>query len=152
MNSVMFIGVLGALLTGIAISIQSTITSRAGVLIGDIRTGLLTNSLGGLIAVMLVLILITREGFSQWKVSGNILGFVAISGLLGIFIITGISYSLQRTGVAAGLATIILGQLILSVVIDRLGIGAAGVIPISVERLMGLLIIAGGVYLLLPRT
>jgi transporter family-2 protein len=152
LNSTIFFGVLAALLTGIAISVQSTITSRAGALIGDMRTGLLTNSLGGLIAAVLVLILITREGFSPWKVSGSILGFVAFSGLLGIFIITGISYSLQRTGVAAGLATIILGQLILSVVFDRLGIGAAGVIPISVERLLGLLIIAGGVYLLLPRT
>lgn len=152
MNSIIILGALGALLTGIAISIQSTISSRAGALIGDVRTGLLTNFLGGLIAGILVLVLLFREGVQQWKVSGGIYSFIALSGLLGIFIITGISFSLQRTGVAAGLATIILGQLILSVVIDRLGIGAAGVIPISPERILGLIVIAGGVYLLLPRT
>ena len=152
MNSTIILGALGALLTGIAISIQSTISSRAGALIGDVRTGLLTNFIGGLIAGILVLVLLPREGVQQWKVSGSILSFIALSGLLGIFIITGISFSLQRTGVAAGLATIILGQLILSVVIDRLGIGAAGVIPISPERILGLIVIAGGVYLLLPRT
>lgn len=152
MNSTIILGALGALLTGIAISIQSTISSRAGALIGDVRTGLLTNFLGGLIAGILVLVLLFREGVQQWKVSGGIFSFIALSGLLGIFIITGISFSLQRTGVAAGLATIILGQLILSVVIDRLGIGAAGVIPISPERILGLIVIAGGVYLLLPRT
>lgn len=152
MNSTIILGALGALLTGIAISIQSTISSRAGALIGDVRTGLLTNFLGGLIAGILVLVLLFREGVQQWKVSGGIYSFIALSGLLGIFIITGISFSLQRTGVAAGLATIILGQLILSVVIDRLGIGAAGVIPISPERILGLIVIAGGVYLLLPRT
>jgi transporter family-2 protein len=151
LNLTLFIGALGALLTGIAISIQSTITSRAGALLGDVRTGLLTNFFGGLIAGILVLIIFLREGIQQWKVSGSILSFIALSGLLGIFIITGISFSLQRTGVAAGLATVILGQLILSVVIDRLGIGAAGVIPISAERLLGLVIIAIGVYLLLPR-
>jgi transporter family-2 protein len=151
LNLTLFIGALGALLTGIAISIQSTITSRAGALLGDVRTGLLTNFFGGLIAGILVLIIFLREGIQQWKVSGSILSFIALSGLLGIFIITGISFSLQRTGVAAGLATVILGQLILSVVIDRLGIGAAGVIPISAERLLGLVIIAVGVYLLLPR-
>jgi transporter family-2 protein len=152
LNSIIILGALGALLTGIAISIQSTISSRAGALIGDVRTGLLTNFLGGLIAGILVLVLLFREGVQQWKVSGGIYSFIALSGLLGIFIITGISFSLQRTGVAAGLATIILGQLILSVVIDRLGIGAAGVIPISPERILGLIVIAGGVYLLLPRT
>jgi transporter family-2 protein len=152
LNSTIILGALGALLTGIAISIQSTISSRAGALIGDVRTGLLTNFLGGLIAGILVLVLLFREGVQQWKVSGGIYSFIALSGLLGIFIITGISFSLQRTGVAAGLATIILGQLILSVVIDRLGIGAAGVIPISPERILGLIVIAGGVYLLLPRT
>jgi transporter family-2 protein len=151
LNSTLFIGALGALLTGIAISIQSTITSRAGALFGDVRTGLLTNFFGGLIAGILVLIILLRDGIQQWKVSGSILSFIALAGLLGIFIITGISFSLQRTGVAAGLATVILGQLILSVVIDRLGIGAAGVIPISAERLLGLVIIAVGVYLLLPR-
>jgi transporter family-2 protein len=152
LNSAIFIGALGALLTGIAISIQSTISSRAGALIGDVRTGLLTNFIGGLIAGILVLVLLPREGIQQWKVSGSILSFIALSGLLGIFIITGISFSLQRTGVAAGLASIILGQLILSVVIDRLGIGAAGVIQMSPERIIGLIVIAGGVYLLLPRT
>ena len=88
----------------------------------------------------------------NWKISGSILGFIALSGLLGVFIITGISFSLQRTGVAAGLATVILGQLLLSVIIDRLGMGAAGVIPISIERIVGLIVIAVGVFLLLPRT
>jgi transporter family-2 protein len=151
LNSTIFIGALGALLTGIAISFQSTITSRVGALLGDVRTGLLTNSVGGLFAGILVLIFLPREGAQQWKVSGSLLSFIALSGLLGIFIITGISFSLQRTGVAAGLATVILGQLTLSVVIDRVGLGAAGVIPISFERLLGLVVIAGGVYLLLPR-
>jgi transporter family-2 protein len=152
LNSTILIGAFGALLTGIAISIQSTITSRAGALIGDVRTGLLTNFLGGFIAGIIVLVFLLRGGAQEWKVPGTILGFIALSGLLGIFIITGISFSLQRTGVAAGLATVILGQLILSVVFDWFGIGAAGVIPISAERILGLAVIAGGVFLLLPRT
>lgn len=151
MNITTLIGALGALLTGMAISIQSTITSRAGAILGDVRTGLLTNFLGGMLAGILVLIFLWREGVQAWKVPGTILVFIALSGTLGIFIITGISFSLQRAGVAAGLATVILGQLILSVVIDRIGIGGAEAIPFSVQRISGLIIMAVGVYLLLPR-
>jgi transporter family-2 protein len=151
LNFTLLIGAFGALLTGMAITIQSTITSRAGAILGDFRTGVLTNFLGGTIAGILVLIFLVREGGQAWKIPGNVLFFIAISGSLGIFIITGISFSLQRAGVAAGLATVILGQLILSVIIDRLGIGGADMIPISGQRILGLIIMALGVFLLLPR-
>lgn len=151
LNTSIYIGAVVALLTGFAVTIQSTITSRAGALIGDFRTGLLTNALGGLLAGALILFLLLRGAFQGSGIPLKILMFIMLSGLLGIFIISGISFSLQRTGVAAGLASVILGQLILSVVMDRVGAGAAGVIPISVERVIGMLIIAGGVHLLLPR-
>lgn len=146
------VGAVGALFTGVAIGIQSTITSRAGSMIGDIRTGLLTNFLGGLIAGAVILLLFLREGPQTWRVPGIVLGFVALSGLLGIFIITGISFSLQRAGIAAGLATVILGQLILSMFVDTFGIGGVEAIPLSFQRILGLVVTGFGVFLLLPKS
>lgn len=145
-------GALVALLTGIAIGLQSTISSRAGALIGEVRTGLLTNFLGGIIAAALVLLFLLREGREAWQISPTVVGFVSLSGLLGIVIITGVSFSLQRAGIAAGLATIILGQLVLSTLIDSFGIGGVSPIPLSWQRLAGLLVIGLGVYLLLPKS
>jgi transporter family-2 protein len=145
------VGAIGALFTGVAIGVQSTITSRAGSMLGDIRTGLLTNFLGGAIAGAVILLLFLREGPQAWRVPGIVLGFVALSGLLGIFIITGISFSLQRAGIAAGLATVILGQLILSLIIDTFGIGGVEAIPLSFQRISGLLVTGFGVFLLLPK-
>ena len=146
------VGALGALFTGVAISIQSTISSRAGSMIGDVKTGLFTNLLGGLIAGVMVLILFIRGGSQAWKIPGTVIGFVSISGLLGIFIITGISFSLQRVGIAAGLATVILGQLFISVIIDTFGIGGVEAIPLSLPRVMGLVVMGFGVLIMLPRT
>jgi len=97
-------GALVALLTGIAIAVQSTMTSRVGGIIGDIRTGILTNTLGGIAAGSLMLIWLLREGPEVWKVPPVVIGVTALSGILGVLIITGISFSLQRAGVAAGLA------------------------------------------------
>jgi len=145
-------GAVLAALTGIAIAVQSTITSRVGAQIGDIRTGILTNTLGGVIAGGMMLVWILREGPEIWKVPPVLIGATALSGLLGILIITGISFSLQRAGVAAGLAGVIFGQLLLSAVIDTFGMGGVDPIPLTVTRVMGLLVTGFGVYLLLPKT
>ena len=144
-------GALVALLTGIAIATQSTLTSRAGSLIGDIRTGILTNTMGGIVAGTMMLVWLLREGPQTWKVPPIVLGITAISGILGVLIITGISFSLQRAGIAAGLASVILGQLILSTIIDTIGLGGADPIPLSPSRIVGLVLAGVGVYLLLPK-
>ncbi len=144
-------GALVALLTGIAIAVQSTMTSRVGGIIGDIRTGILTNTLGGIAAGSLMLIWLLREGPEVWKVPPVVIGVTALSGILGVLIITGISFSLQRAGVAAGLASVILGQLVISFLVDSLGIGGVEPIPISATRILGILVSGFGVFLLLPK-
>jgi transporter family-2 protein len=144
-------GAVVALFTGVAIGTQSTITSRVGSVMGDVRTGLITNFVGGVIAGLLILMVLLRQGPGAWRMSGRVLGLVGVSGLLGIFIITGISFGLQRAGVAAGLATVILGQLVLSAFADALGLGGAERIPLSLQRVLGLLVTGIGVLLLLPR-
>ena len=151
MSTKILLGALGALATGLAIGVQSTITSRVGSTIGDIRTGLLTNFLGGIIAGTLVGLMVLREGTVMWNIPKNALALVAISGLLGIFIVTGISFSLQRAGVAAGLATVILGQMVISIIVDTRGIGGAEPIPLTAQRVLGVFILGLAVYLLLPR-
>ena len=145
-------GALVALLTGIVIAVQSTLTSRVGGIIGDIRTGILTNTMGGIAAGTLMLIWLLREGPQAWKVPPVVIGVTALSGLLGVLIITGISFSLQRAGIAAGLASVILGQLALSFAIDSFGIGGVEPIPVSAARILGLLVSGFGVYLLLPKS
>ena len=145
-------GAIFALLTGIAIATQSTITSRVGAQLGDVRTGVLTNTMGGLIAGSMMLVWILTEGPETWRIPLPLLGATALSGLLGILIITGISFSLQRAGVAAGLASVILGQLLLSTIIDTIGLGGVDPIPLTISRIAGLLLTGFGVYLLLPKT
>jgi len=140
-----------ALLTGLAIGTQATISSRAGGIVGEVRTGLLSNFLGGIVAGLLVLAFLLREGPQVWRVPWTIIAVLTLSGALGIFIITGISFSLQRAGIAAGLAMIILGQLAFSFLIDSLGLGGVEPIPVSLQRVVGIVVTAFGVYLLLPK-
>ena len=99
-----------------------------------------------------MLVWLLRDGPEAWKVPPVLIGATALSGLLGILIITGISFSLQRAGVAAGLAGVIFGQLVLSTMIDLIGIGGVEPIPLTWMRVLGLLAMGVGVYLLLPKS
>ena len=151
MRSTLIIGAVIALATGVAIGVQSTISSRVGSLIGGVRTGLLTNLMGGVIAGAIVLILVVIQGRSSWQLSSPAVIMLVISGSLGIFIITGVSFSLQRTGVAAGLATIILGQLLISGIVDARGVGGVEPIPLTFQRVLGFAVMFLAVYLLMPK-
>lgn len=151
MSTYLVMGVIGALITGLAIGVQSTLSSRVGTLIGSLRTGLMTNFMGGMIAGLILVVLLIINGKEFIKIPGVAVLLLVIAGALGIMIITGVAFSLQRAGVAAGLATLILGQMIISLVADARGWGGAEPIPVTLPRVLGLVIMAAGVYLLLPK-
>ena len=151
MTTYLILGVLGAMLTGLAIGTQSTLSSKIGTLIGSFRTGVLMNLIGGVVAGLIFVALVIINGKQYAKIPPLALLLLVIAGALGIMIITGVAFSLQRTGVAAGLATLILGQMVVSLVADARGWGGAAPIAITLPRVLGLVLIAAGVYLLLPK-
>ncbi len=151
MTNLVLLGVMAALVTGIAIGAQSTLGGRIGSLIGSFKTGVLMNVIGGLIAVLVFLVLLIIKGKGFWQLPATALVMLVFAGALGILIVTGVSFAMQKAGVAVGLAGLILGQMILSVIVDAKGWGGAAPIPITWARVAGLLVMAVGVYLLLPK-
>lgn len=151
MSTYLVMGVMGALLTGLAIGAQSTLSSRIGSLIGSIRTGVLTNAIGGALSGLILIILLIINGRTYLHIPITATVLLVIAGALGIFIIAGVAFSLQRAGVAAGLATLILGQMAVSLLADARGWGGMEPIPVTLPRVFGLVLMAAGVYLLLPK-
>ena len=145
------IGAIAALITGMAIGMQATLTSRAGSIIGSVKTGLMTNLIGGSIAGVIILILLISKGTAAWKIPATPLLLMTTAGLLGVLIVTGVSFSLQKVGITAGLATIIMGQMLLSIIIDTKGIGGVEPISLSFQRIAGLLLLGVSIFLLLPK-
>jgi transporter family-2 protein len=152
MKNSIILGVIAALVTGIMIGVQSTLSSRIGTIIGPIRTGLLTNLIGGIFAGLIVASLSLVQGSSAWHIPKMALIMLLVAGALGLLIITGVSFSLQYVGVTAGIATIILGQMLISVIVDTTGWGGVKPIPLDIQRIFGLVVMGAAVYLLLPRS
>ena len=151
MTIYLVIGLIGALATGFAIGFQSTLSSKIGNLIGSFRSGVMINFIGGMLAALFFVVLLIVKGKEFWQMPGISLTLIVIAGALDIMIITGIAFSLQRIGVAAGLAAVILGQMVVSLIVDAKGWGGSTPIPITLPRILGVVIIAVGVYILLPR-
>jgi transporter family-2 protein len=141
-----------AMATGLAIGFQSTLTNWAGRLIGPVRSGLLINFAGGAIAALIVvaagLLTVSRPIQGLTRSSGMV---VVAAGALGLVIIAGAAYALPRVGIAAGLATIIFGQMAVAMLIDTFGWGGAPPLPLRLERLAGVAMLLIGTWLVLPR-
>ena len=151
MRNALWIGTITALVTGVLIATQATLSNRGGNIIGPIRTGILTNLGSGLFALIFILFTIIWHTQEWHYLPQPTVWMLLFSGGLGVLIVIGVSFSLQYTGVTAGTAAIILGQLLISTMVDATGLSGQAPIPISWQRVAGLLVMGLAVFLLLPR-
>jgi bacterial/archaeal transporter family-2 protein len=146
--------ILGALLvalgSGLAIGLQNTLVSRASPFVGAVHTGLLVNLAGGTLSLLLLAFFTLRNPAFPWEGVRESALFWAAAGVLGMGVVMGISFALPRTGIAAGLAAIILGQLFVAVVADTFGWGGSR-IPLSLSRVLGITLLVAATWLLMPR-
>jgi transporter family-2 protein len=152
MKEPLFSALFVAMATGLAIGCQSTLTSWAGRLIGPVRSGLLINFAGGAIAAIIILttsLLTASKSMQSLTPSSG--AVVIFAGALGLGIIAGAAFALPRIGIAAGLATIILGQMVVALLVDTFGWGGAPPLPLRLGRLAGVALLLVGTWLVLPR-
>jgi bacterial/archaeal transporter family-2 protein len=143
------IGLGVAIVTGAIIAVQVAYLGRSAASLGAIRSGMLTTLTGALLGIVALVIMLSR-GDMSWQFDRSTWIALFLGGVLGSVALIGISYSSQHVGVTAALATVLLGQMLISVIIDARGFGTL-TIPFSIERLIGLALLGGGVYLLLFR-
>lgn len=150
MKNALLSSVFAAIATGSAIGLQSSLGSRIGAAITPLRTGLWMNFVGGTIAGLLILILRNQPQVGG-RIPGAVIPMLMVAGALGVAIIMGVSFSLARTGVAAGLAALFLGQMLVGFIVDTLGWGSIQAVPLDGRRLLGLGLMALAVFLMLPK-
>jgi len=148
MQELTLTGLAVALGSGLAIGIQSTLFTLIGRAIGPVRASLVLNVTGGIVAGIVMLAALGIGGTKQWNVPRSTLITAVIAVTLGLFIVTGVSLAFQRTGLAVGIATVVLGQMLIGVVVDALGLAGAEAISVDPRRLLGLVVMAIAIVLL----
>jgi uncharacterized membrane protein YdcZ (DUF606 family) len=148
MQDVTLTGAAVALGSGLAIGIQATLFTLIGRSIGPVRASLVLNVTGGIIAGIVLLAALGIGGSKQWHISRGTLIFAVIAVTLGLFIVTGVTLAFQRTGVALGVATVFLGQMLIGIIVDALGWSGGEAIPLDPRRILGLVVMVVAILLL----
>ncbi len=137
-----------SLAAGIAGAAQASISGALGRRVGTIGAA----GLGVVLAAILVVVLALALGRG-----GSVVAAIHqplwlwLGGLFGAGIVLAIAYAPPRIGTFATVALLIAGQLVAGALIDAFGWLGSPRIPVTVARVAGLVLVAGGAALTLKR-
>jgi transporter family-2 protein len=135
-------------LTAIAgglVAMQAPINSGLGKGVGTFAAATISFIVG-----TAVLLLITLVSSSNVHLSGagGLSWYYFTGGLLGAAYVTTVLVSVRTLGAGGVTAATIAGQLTTAVVLDRLGVLGLAQKPLSVARVIGVVLLAAGVFLI----
>ena len=138
--TIILIGLIG----GIAVGVQSPIAGAMGQRIGGTASSFIVH-LSGAVLSGLLLFLRGGEKIRDWQ---SLPWYMLIAGIWGVILYLTISVTLPRLGGTMVVTLIIVGQLLVGIVIDNFGWLSVPVHPISAARLLGVLVLLVGGYLI----
>lgn len=141
MLALLVIVVIG-LLGGVAIGLQAPLASTIGQRLGMLESIFILH-LGGGLAAGVALLFLGGGKLGQWQ---TVPPLALLSGVLGVIVVGATIYNVPRIGVAATITLIITGQLFMGVTIDHFGALGVARQAISIDRLIGLSVVALGVW------
>ena len=144
MNNTLILIILAAI-GGVAVAVQGQLMGVMDKGMGTKESVFLTYVLGGLI--MLVYLLITPGGFSFKALGAGVPLYTLWSGVLGLVIVSAISYTIPRLGLATAFTIVIAAQFLISALIEQFGWLEATAHPMHWGRLAGFVSIIAGVWL-----
>lgn len=146
----MSLGVFAAIFAGATFGTLTAIEGSIARSIGPVNASLVEHMAAGVLSVLALLVVFSRSGLTFGEVR-SVLPLAGFAGILVIVAVAGIAYSLPKIGVAAGNIALVFGQMAVAIAVDTFGIGGYERIPLTGSRIIGLLLLAAGVYLVLPR-
>lgn len=138
--------VLAGAFAGAAIATQAAFNATLARAIGPWPTSFLVHVIG-MLAALLPLWWFRDQ--SQWQGWNTAPWYVYLGGVLGVLIISSISYVVTQVGVSAGVSIVIAAQLAVAVLVDQFGWFGIPARPFDWVRLAGVLFLFLGARLVL---
>ncbi len=135
-----------ATVAGAMLPVQASLNAKMGKVVGDpIYASLISFVIGGV--VLLSYALITKVDLTQISGAGTAHWSVWTAGLLGAFYVTMTVLLVPKLGIALTFGLVVTGQMGLSLILDHYGLMGLPVHTVNWQRLLGVLLIIGGVVL-----
>jgi bacterial/archaeal transporter family-2 protein len=134
------------ILAGVAITIQSGINSQLRAAIQHPVMAAFISFIIGTIALGILLIF-SKSALPELAQYSSVKWYQYSGGLLGAFVVTVTLISVSQIGAANMFVLIIAGQLTTAVLMDHFGVLGVRENPVTVQRLLGILLLICGAYL-----
>lgn len=137
-----------AALSGLFMALQGSLNTALGKVVGLLEATFIVHMVGSVVGLLLLL-----GGLGQ----GSLLHFreapwyTYLGGILGVAIAYLVVAAMSKVGVASATTSIILGQVITAAVVDYFGWFGLEPVPFNIWKGVGILLMAGGAWLLLSR-
>ncbi len=137
-----FLIILVGLLGGMAIGVQSPMSSIMSQRLGMMESVFIIHAGGALAALIPLLIFGSKLG--EWR---SVPWYTLVAGAFGLIVISAMGYMIPRIGVAGALITLLAGQLLVGSFLDHFGLLGATQRAIDLPRIIGLGVVMLGVWL-----
>lgn len=131
------------------IALQAPINGVLGRTVGSFAAASVSFAIGT-VALVLVTVLI-GGGFGEVTKAGGLAWYYLTGGILGAIYVTSALVSVRALGAGGVTAATITGQLTAAVIVDRLGILGLPEQAITPGRLLGIVLLAAGTYLIVTQ-
>ena len=128
------------------IALQAPINSTLGKSVGTFQAAFVSFAIGTI--VLLAIALVAKGGLSEVPEARHLTWYYLTGGVLGAAYVTTVLVTVRSLGAGPVVAATIAGQLTASVVIDQFGWLGVAKDPITFAKIVGVLLLAAGVYLI----
>ncbi|MBC7850465.1 MAG: DMT family transporter [Chitinophagaceae bacterium] len=133
------------ILAGVAMAVQSGINGQLRASLNHPMLAAFISFIGGTVA--LAILLAFSKQMPSTQVIGSIDWYKFTGGLLGVFVVYIVLLSVQEIGASNMFVLIVAGQLLAAMLMDHFAVLGMRENPISTQKLVGILLVIGGAYL-----
>lgn len=136
-----------ALISGAVLPIQAGLNVKMGRVVGDPIYAALISFVVGSIGLF-GYVLLTHVNLSQIREASQAHWTVWLAGLLGAFYVAAVIILVPKIGAALTFGLVVAGQLSVSLLLDHYGFLGLPIHPLSIFRILGIVLIIVGVILI----
>jgi transporter family-2 protein len=140
---IIILAVLFGLAGGVSVGLQGPLASLMSERIGTMGSVFIIH-LGGTLLSGLFLLVIGPGQLGAWR---SVPWYALGAGSLGLVVLSAVSYTIPRLGVASTVTLIVAAQLIVGALLDHFGLLGTSVRPMDLTRVLGMFILFLGTWL-----
>jgi bacterial/archaeal transporter family-2 protein len=138
---VLLVGLAG----GVAVGLQGPLASMMSGRLGTLESVFIVH-LGGAILAGLPLLVMRGGNLGAWR---DVPWYALAAGALGLVVLSAVSYTIPRIGVATTVTLIVVAQLATAALLDHFGLLGATVRVLDPARLVGIVVLFAGMWLIM---